>query len=283
MKQSSLPAIIVCALIVICALHVVAQQAKPADDPNVKVIRDIAYHDGKDADAKKHKLDLYLPKDKKNFPVLMFVHGGAWRTGDKALYGKLGNAFAKEGIGTACISYRLAPGVKHPAQIEDVARALAWLHENIAKHGGDPNRLFISGHSAGGHLVALLALNEKYLKAHNLSSKDLAGVVALSGVYLIRGNMFEAFGTEPDGWKDASPLDHVRAGTPPWLIIYAQRDYPTLPQGAKSLHQALKEQNDNAELLEIPDKTHITIISSIGSDDDKTTAAMLQFLRAHAK
>ncbi len=282
MKKPILGHLAVWFCIVLGALGSLAQQ-KPADDPAVRVIRDVAYYDGKEADAKKHQLDLYLPKEKKDFPVLMFVHGGAWRSGDRALYGALGQTFAKAGFGTACISYRLSPAVKHPAHIEDVARAFAWLHGNIAKQGGDPKRLFIGGHSAGGHLVALLALNEKYLQAHKLSGKDLAGVIPLSGVHRVIGNMFSAFGPELAGWKDASPIEHVRADTPPWLLIYAQHDYPGLGLMARELHAALTEKKNVAEVLEIPDKTHITIITSIASEGDPTTAAMLKFMRAHAK
>lgn len=253
------------------------------DESAVKTIRNIAYTDAEDADDRKHKLDLYLPKDKKRFPVLMFVHGGAWSTGDKMLYGPGGHTFAKEGVGFACISYRLAPGATHPDQVEDVARAFAWLHRNISEYGGDPKRLFVSGHSAGGHLVALLALNEKYLKAHKLSSKDIAGVLPISGVYRIRENASGAFGTELKGWKDASPLDHVREGTPPWLILYAEKDYPNMPGDARQLYKGLKAKLNDAELLEIPDKNHITIILGVAMPGDKTAAAMLTFIRNHSK
>src|SRR5438132_7046995 len=129
----------------------------------VEVVKDLAYDTSKDADSNKHKLDLYLPKGQKDFPVLFFIHGGAWTSGDRRLYGALGHTFAKNGIGTVIISYRLTPQVQHPGHIEDVARAFAWTHQNIAKHGGRADQIFVSGHSAGGHLAALLVTNEKYL------------------------------------------------------------------------------------------------------------------------
>src|SRR5262245_18121268 len=144
-------------------------EGKPAADKGgkyeVQVVSNLAYYDGKDADEVRHKLDLYMPKGKKDFPVLIFVHGGAWSMGTKDLYGPLGKVFAKNGIGTVVINYRLSPKVQHPAHVQDVARAFAWTHKNIAKHGGNPDQIFISGHSAGGHLVALLATDESHLKA----------------------------------------------------------------------------------------------------------------------
>src|SRR5262245_63836394 len=112
--------------------------ARPAEKTfEVEVVADIDYYKGDDADKIKHKLDLYLPKGQKDFPVLFFVHGGAWKSGDRKLYGKLGETFAKNGVGTVIISYRLSPKVQHPAHIEDVAKAFAWTVKNIAKHGGN--------------------------------------------------------------------------------------------------------------------------------------------------
>src|SRR5438132_1420307 len=162
---------VLCALFMLLSPAVRADDKKPAPNPvdaAVEVIKDQPYRTDKDADAVKHKLDLYLPNGKKDFPVLFFVHGGAWKSGDRRIYGRLGNLFAKQGIGTVIISYRLSPKVQHPAHIQDVGKAFAWTHANIAKHGGRADQIFVCGHSAGGHLVALLATDESYLKAEKL-------------------------------------------------------------------------------------------------------------------
>src|SRR5438309_43807 len=151
--------------------------------PSVEVKRDIIYVEAKSEDAAKHKLDLYAPKDKKSAPVFFFIHGGAWRSGDRSLYFPLGNRFAKEGVLTVIPSYRLAPKNPHPAQIEDVAAAFAWTVQHIAEHGGDTNRIYVGGHSAGGHLSALLALDDRQLKRHNLTSKAIRGTISMSGVF----------------------------------------------------------------------------------------------------
>src|SRR5207237_10002694 len=159
-----------------------------------------------------HKLDLYLPKDHKDFPVLLFVHGGAWTSGNKNLYGPLGQRFASNGIGTVIINYRLSPAVQHPAHAQDVAKAFAWTHKNIGKHGGRADRIFLSGHSAGGHLVALLATDETYLKAHKLAISDIKGVLPLSGVYTILPSKLSerAFSKDLEACKDASPMTRQR-------------------------------------------------------------------------
>src|SRR5206468_9748775 len=129
-----------------------ADEAKPAAKTfEVEVVADIDYYKGNDADKIKHKLDLYLPKGQKDFPVLFFVHGGAWRSGAKnffGVYSSIGKFYARRGIGTVVTNYRLSPKVTHPEHIKDVARAFAWTSKNISKYGGDPTALFPCGHSA---------------------------------------------------------------------------------------------------------------------------------------
>src|SRR4051812_34463976 len=183
------------------------RDVKTGGDYPVEIIADIAYYSGPDADPNKHKLDLYLPKGHKDFPVLFFIHGGGWTTGDRKLYSAIGRVFAKNGIGTVVISYRLTPQVQHPAHIEDVARAFAWTHANMARYGGLPDHIFVSGHSAGGHLAALLATNERYLAAHKLTRQNIKGVLPLSGAYTIpTDGMDRIFGKGQEAAESASPL-----------------------------------------------------------------------------
>ncbi|MDA1272838.1 MAG: alpha/beta hydrolase fold domain-containing protein [Verrucomicrobia bacterium] len=137
--------------------------------PEVEAKRDLVYAEGQTADEEKHKRDLYIPIGKTGMPVFFFIHGGAWRSGDRSQYPAVGNRFAKEGILTVVPSYRLAPKHPHPAQIEDVSEAFNWVVRRISDFGGDTNRIFVGGHSAGGHLAALLTLNEHYLDRLGLS------------------------------------------------------------------------------------------------------------------
>lgn len=243
---------------------------------NVEIQRDITYINGDAADAPKHKLDLYLPKDKKNFPVLMFVHGGSWRSGDKSLYTALGNRFAKVGIGVAIPSYRLMPKAPHPAQIEDTAAAFAWIYKNIAQYGGDPNRLYISGHSAGGHLVALLALDANYLKKYDIPLSAIKGVAAISGVYDVSkiGGFANA-----DGEDDPSPIAHVHPKAPPFLVSYCQWDYLALPLQAREFAASLKRSFDSVDLLYVPGQGHISEIIHVVDDNDVIAQAILKLIQ----
>ncbi|MCI0637816.1 MAG: alpha/beta hydrolase [Gemmataceae bacterium] len=159
----------------------------PSDACPVEQVRDVKYCDGALADER-HTLDLYLPKGKKGFPVVVLVHGGAWLVGDNrccGLYTSVGEFLAGQGIAAVLPKYRLSPRVRHPEHARDVARAVAWTKKHIADYGGRPDQLFLAGHSAGGHLVALVAADERYLNAEGLGTDDLRGVVAISGVYRI--------------------------------------------------------------------------------------------------
>ena len=260
------------------AFHVFAEQ-------EVNVVSDIAYYEGADADAKKHKLDIYTPKGLKDFPVVFFIHGGTWSSGDRKMYGNMGQMFASQGIGVVVISYRLSPAVTHPAHIEDVARAFAWTHANIAKYGGRADRIFVAGHSAGGHLTSLLAANPEYLKKHNLSSKNIRGLIPISGVYDIPAGMFpKIFPGTADALKPASPVKNLTAGGPPALVIYADQDYAGLDLLAKQYTAKLGELKTQATLELIKDRTHITIITKMMlSAKDATSTLALDFIRKYAK
>ncbi len=256
--------------------------AKPGPAYEVESFKDIAYYDGKDADPVKHKLDVYRPKGRKGFPVVFFVHGGTWRSGDKRLYPKLGEVLAGHGIGTVITNYRLSPKVKHPAHIEDVARAFAWTHKHVAEYGGRPDQIFAVGHSAGGHLVALLATDEKYLKAHGLTFAAIKGIVPMSGVYTIAPYLFKSqFGNDPQVCKDASPLAHVTGQHPPCLVIYAEKDFPLLDIMAENFCKELGRCKCEAGILKVQDRDHITIIVKMADNGDPTLRALVDFVNKH--
>lgn len=268
-----------------------AAEAKEAALFSVQSIKDIVYRDlceGEDAKLNKNKLDLYLPRDKKDFPVLFFVHGGAWRQGDKdflGMYSSLGQYWARQGVGVVVTNYRLSPAYKHPAHIEDVAKAFVWTHRNIAKHGGRPDQLIVCGHSAGGHLVALLATDERYLKAEGLTPQAIRAAVPISGVFQLVSDhrvFAQAFGEDLELVKTASPLTHVGScGHPPFLIIYADKDFPTFDKQAEAFCKGLKEKNCPAETLCVKDRNHITVLVYVTRDADPVAQAMAKFIATH--
>lgn len=256
----------------------------------VETVRDIPYRDlvaGEDAAAGKNKLDLYLPKGKKDFPVLFFVHGGAWRHGDKqflGVYSALGRFWAKNGVGTVVINYRLSPAYQHPAHIQDVAKAFAWTQRNIGQHGGRPDQIFLFGHSAGGHLISLLATDESWLKAEGLSLKNIRGVMPLSGVYDINGlspGMFTAaFGTDLEKRQKASPLTHVTANHPPFLIMYADGDFPTCDRTSERFCEVLRTCQCQARTLEIKQTNHATVLLKTCVAGDPVVKTIREFMEA---
>ena len=255
---------------------------KPRPEPfEVEKFANVAYRTGADADPDKHRLDVYMPAGQKEAPVLLFVHGGAWKSGNKSLYIALGQAFAKQGIVTVVINYRLSPKVKHPAHAEDVAAAFAWTHKHIAKYGGDPERITLMGHSAGGHLVALIATDPEYLRAEKLAPANIHGVIGISGVYRIVPNseLFKAaFGNDPELCRNASPLEHVSGSHPPFLIAYADKDMEHLDELAADMNATMEKFESPTTLLRVPNRNHITIIVSIIKADDPLNQAVRDFV-----
>ena len=267
-----------------------AEEAKKLCE--VEIVNDISYNDAKDADPVKQKLDLYLPKGQKDFPTLFFVHGGTWKSGDRKDswksgdlsrgYPDLGKFMAQHGIAAVIISYRLSPKVQHPAHIQDVAKAFAWTCTHIEKYGGKADQIFCCGHSAGGHLVSLLATDESYLKAEKRSFADIKGVISMSGVYTIlpAGALATAFGKDAEVCKKASPIFNVGDKKyPPFLILYADGDFPLLGPMAESMSKALKEHKCDVTLQKIEHRNHYTIIFKWIEDDDPVQKAIFDFIK----
>jgi acetyl esterase/lipase len=291
----------------------------------VESVCDLAYRSGPGTDSFRHRLDLFVPKDKKGYPVVVLVHGGGWTLGDKrccGLYTSVGQFLASQGIGVVIPNYRLAPWVRHPEPVKDVAQAVAWTREHIAEYGGDPRQLFLFGHSAGGHLVSLLATDESYLKAEGVTASDLKGIITASGVYHIPAGKVEialggtgpkaagvdrmfplrgggsfsldtvlppfpaaidiygpAFGDDAEARLAASPLSHVRRGLPPFLILVAEKDWPTLAPMADEFHQALERQGCDARLLTMEKRNHNSLLFTAITPSDPAARAVLEFIR----
>jgi acetyl esterase/lipase len=249
----------------------------------VKAVRDIDYHGGKDADPVRHRLDLFLPAEQKDYPVLVFVHGGAWTKGSRGGFEKLARLFARNGVGTAITNYRLSPQVQHPAHTQDVAKAVAWVHKNIAKYGGRPDQLFLSGHSAGGHLVALLGTDPTYLEAAGVPLKDIKGVIPISGVYTFRpGSMPKVFGEDKEAYRKAAPLTHVKGQHPPFLILVADSDLKGFDKMAEQFCGALGKSGCTAKVINVKDRDHGTIVRQMTNLGDPATQAVLEFIARHS-
>ncbi len=303
MKQLLIPAVVFLVL-------TTATTAQAGKTYKVERTRDIAYCGGADdADRERHLLDVYRPVGKGDFPVLFFVHGGGWMIGgkDDVLgiygYGTIAEHLAERGLVVVVPNYRLSPKVQHPEHIKDIARAFAWTHRHVKEYGGRLDEVFVCGHSAGGHLVALLATNESYLKAEKLSAADIKAVIGISGVYQVDDFDFKlalggcgiewkaevkpfttVFGADPETIKQASPITHVRKGLPPFLLLYGGWDYSPIQRTTKDFAAALKEKDCDVEMKKVKWRTHETIlVDLVHGVEPKTADAIIDFIERHSR
>jgi len=197
---------------------------------------DISYMDDPEDTAR--MLDIYQATGRENAPVFFFVRGTGWTEGgstERSDYWAFASTLAGfYGITTVVIDYRLSPEVIFPAHMEDVASAFAWVHDHIQAYDGDPDNIFVAGHSTGAHLAALLASDLSYLGAEGLDASAVSAVVAISGTYnlTVLGPLWDntletAFGTlDPETLADASPFSHVYHGMRPFLVTQAEHELP---------------------------------------------------------
>lgn len=267
----------------------------PPTDGSLVVNKAIVYKAIEGVDPNLTSLDIYAPPNAANAPVMVFIHGGGWQIGDKSNTSAVENKapfFTSNGWMFVSINYRLSPTVQHPAHVEDVAAALAWVHTHIADYGGTPDTLYIMGHSAGAHLAALVATDERYLQAAGADLNILDGVVLLDGAgYDVArqaqsaGNraaeMYtNAFSTDPTIWADASPDNHVASdkGIPPFLIIYVVRRAPSRLQSER-LGELLTDAGVAAKVMGAEGKTHATLNRELGLEGDEPTQWVWGFIQ----
>lgn len=176
----------------------------------------------------RNTLDVYTPQTKPaNAPVVVFFYGGSWNTGSKANYAFVGEALAARGMVVVIADYRLYPQVRYPSFLEDSAKALAWAHKHAKTYGGDPDRLYVMGHSAGAYNAAMLALDPRWLAREGLSPSILSGWIGLAGPYdflpIENADVKPVF-FFPDSPPDSQPINHVSSSAPPALLMASNTD-----------------------------------------------------------
>jgi len=180
-----------------------------------------------------------------NGEVFVFVHGGGWTSGYKEHMNFMAPAFTASGVTFCSVGYRLAPEHLFPTGLEDVAEAIGWVYANISEHGGNPDRVFIGGHSAGGHYTALLALTSDWQRNCGIPADAVKGCLPISGVYQFGDGsgltMRPRFLGPEDADTDraASPIHHVNENAPPFLIAYGTEDFPHLREQADRMTETL--------------------------------------------
>ncbi len=244
-------------------------------------------------------LDIHAPKDAKNLPVVFWIHGGGWQAGDKSLVQEKPKAFVERGFVFVSTNYRLLPKVEMQTIFRDVAKSLGWVYKHIREHGGDPDRIFVMGHSAGAQLAALLCIDERYLKDEGVPFSALKGCVPVDGdTYDVpaiietaetrrrvhgepqaKVGHREKFGNDPEKHRDYSAVTHVAKGKgiPPFLILYVA-DHPDTTAQARRLAAVLKDAEIPVLAFGAKDTNHTKLNDNLGTADDPATKALDAFL-----
>jgi acetyl esterase/lipase len=258
-----------------------------AQSPGVAVLRDVDYVAGADYPDGKDRLDIYIPQGARNAPVIFSLHGGALSMGDRREESFVGQRFAAAGYVTVVTSYRLSPQVSHPAHIQDAAAAFAWVKRNIRQHGGDPDRVLIIGHSAGAYLAMLLATDPRWLAAHKLAPRDIAGVAPVSGFFWVDkegvgpDRPTYVWGPDRKVWVESSPARYLRADLPPVLILDTDGDEQWRQQQNVDLAAALRAAgHKDVTVHKVRGRTHMSVWTRMNeSASEETSSQILLFAR----
>jgi arylformamidase len=244
-------------------------------------------------------LDVYSTSKAKDAPVVFWIHGGGWQTGDKTSVQLKPKYFVDKGFVFVSTNYRLLPSVDMATIVRDIAKSIHWVHDHIAEHGGDPKRLYVMGHSAGAQLAALICTDDRYLKAEGLSLAILQGCVPVDGdtfdvpaiietaetrcrVHGLPQAKFghrEKFGNDPAKHRDFSAVTHVAKDKeiPPFLILHVS-GHPDTTAQARRLGNVLKDAGVAVTVFGAKESTHNKLNADLGLSDDAATKALTDFL-----
>jgi dipeptidyl aminopeptidase/acylaminoacyl peptidase len=261
---------------------------------NHTLISDIPYKSGTDLspyEQSRCKLDLFLPKNPafKNFPTVLWLHGGGLQWGQKEdpTHTGIADNLAAHGIALASANYRLYPQAKYPAYLHDAAHAFLWLRQNISKYNGSPDRLIVSGHSAGAYLAAMLVMAPDTLAHVGLTPEHIKAACPISGQVVTHITVRTERnvpnpGTTPVIDTDA-PIYHIRPNTPPMLYIIGDADWPGRYEETLYFVTMLGVVgNKVTQLLKVPNRDHGSIANEMVNPQDPAMQAYLSFIQQHA-
>ncbi len=288
-----------CTAVMRVGMEIVTDEVPPAP----RSFEDLAYRLDPDADQEKHRLDLFLPSGATpGFPMLVFVHGGGFDRGDKdhevggvLVYDNVGRFFAHRGIGVAVISYRLQPSVDWSAQLDDVARAVAWVHQSAPGYGASPT-LVLAGHSAGAWLVARLAVDDAVRGEHGLGAETIDGVIAISGggydladppTWTLDADVdvkwFEArlrLGDDDRDWqRNASVIPLIDGDVPPFLLLHSRDEWASLARQNLLLRNALRAAGSEVSLVAIEGGSHARMVLRLAREETVDSGLVEDFVK----
>ena len=268
----------------------------------LRIHRDLAYAEPKEY---RRTLNVFTSTESKNAPVVVWIHGGGWQRGDKSDVANKPWAFVDRGFVFVAVNYRFVPHVTMKQIAEDVAKAIRWSHDHAGEYGGDPETMFLMGHSAGASLTALVCTDDRYLKAEGLPLSVLKGCVPVDGdaydvqmqIQTVEQRRKESFRMkfgDPESQKDLSAVTHIARGKgiPPFLIVHVdnpkeaamQRGVsgsPCCPETdvqSQRLVKALEAAGVPAKVYAAEGKNHTTLDAELGLPEDKATGALFEFL-----
>ena len=247
----------------------------------LKVTRDQSY--GPDV---RNKLDVYAPQDAHGAPTILFIHGGSWQGGDKAGHAFVGESLARAGYVVGVMNYRLAPQNRYPSYVQDGAAALKWLRDHAGQFGGNPNDLFVSGHSAGGFNAAELVDHARWLAEVNVPVSSVRGVIGIAGPYSYDFRQYQSRVAFPEGGHpdDIMPDRHIRPDAPPHLLLVAEKDTVVHPQNALNMEAALQKAGIPVQRVVLPRLNHVTIMGAVARNLTwlgGTRAEIIRFVEAN--
>src|SRR5262245_3194137 len=279
-----------------CAPAFAADGPVRTDAAKLNVKRDIPYTEPADP---RQKVDIYAPEGAKNLPVVFWIHGGGWQTGDRTNVQVKPSAFADKGFVFVSSGYRLLPDVEMVTIFRDVAKSVRWVHDHIAEHGGDPQRILVMGHSAGAQLAALICIDDRYLKAEGISLAIIKGCVPVDGdTYDVPAIIETAetrlrvhglpmpkwghrlkFGNDPALHRDYSAVTHVAKGKgiPPFLILHVAV-YPDPAGQAQRREAVLKHAGIPVTRFAARETNRSNRNASLGLADGPCTKALFEFV-----
>jgi acetyl esterase/lipase len=278
------------------AIAGLAQETQPLP-PDVRIERDIPYAEPKN---QRQMLDVYAPPAARNLPVVVWVHGGGWQVGDKTEVASKPLALTQKGLVFVAVNYRFVTSVPMGEIVKDIAKSVRWVHDQIGSRGGDPDRIFLMGHSAGAQLAALVCTDDRFLKSEGLSLAILKGCVPVDGdTYDVPLQVAtaaarrkslgqpdpkfghpEKFGP-PDRQRDLSAVRHIAAGKgiPPFLILHVASHTDTTAQ-AHRLWSELREAKVPAKMYGAMGTDHVRLDRELGVPGDASTAELFAFVDA---
>ncbi len=259
----------------------------PSD--NYALHADIAY-----GSSPRQRLDVYLPKQHQanlaqtKLPVVLFFYGGSWDSGDKADYKFAAEAFTSNGFIAVVPDYRLYPEVLFPGFMADPAKAARWVKDHIQALGGDPDRVFLAGHSAGAHIAVMLALNEEYLAKEQLKLSDFRGTIGLAGPYdflpLTSERLKTIFGPEDQRWK-SQPINFVTGHNQPMLLLVGLKDGTVGTHNTYNLAAKIKAKGGPVQVVEFSNYGHIDMAAKLAKPlrgDGDLLKPIVEFIHQHS-